>query len=105
MDPKRGSGKRLIDIGRRRNTTRGETYPRAKKAKTPPKANQPAPQQINKYRIENCKIKVSLFPEPAQNRRMTAWEFEQELQEARIWGRRPRSFIFDKLSILNASCF
>lgn len=30
-----------------------------------------------------------------KNRRFTPKEFEQELQEAKIWCRRPRSYIFD----------
>lgn len=33
---------------------------------------------------------------PKNNRRMNPWEFEQELQEAKIWGRMPRTHIFDK---------
>lgn len=37
-----------------------------------------------------------MFGQPyTKNRRFTAKEFEQELQEARIWHRRPRTFIFD----------
>lgn len=31
-----------------------------------------------------------------KNRRFNAKEFEQELQEAKIWRRRPRLYIFDK---------
>lgn len=31
-----------------------------------------------------------------KNRRFTPREFEQELQESKIWGRRPRTYIFDK---------
>lgn len=31
-----------------------------------------------------------------KNRRFTSKEFEQELQEAKIWHRRPRTYIFDK---------
>lgn len=27
---------------------------------------------------------------------MTPWEFEQELQESKIWGHRPRQFIRDR---------
>ncbi len=34
--------------------------------------------------------------EPPKNRRMTAWEREQEIQEAVLWGRTPRWFILDK---------
>lgn len=30
-----------------------------------------------------------------KNRRFTPKEFEQELQEAKIWGRRPRTYIYD----------
>lgn len=30
-----------------------------------------------------------------KNRRFTSKEFEQELQEAKIWKRRPRTYIFD----------
>lgn len=30
-----------------------------------------------------------------KNRRFTSKEFEQELQEAKIWHRRPRTYIFD----------
>lgn len=31
-----------------------------------------------------------------KNRRFTPKEFEQELEDARIWHRRPRQYIFDK---------
>lgn len=27
---------------------------------------------------------------------MTTWEYEQELEDAKIWHRVPRSYIFDK---------
>lgn len=37
-----------------------------------------------------------MFDKQPVNRRMTNWEFEQELQDAKIWGRMPRRFIFDK---------
>lgn len=37
-----------------------------------------------------------MFEKQPVNRRMNAWEFEQELQEAKIWGRMPRTHIFDK---------
>lgn len=30
-----------------------------------------------------------------KNRRFTSKEFEQELQESKIWKRRPRQYIFD----------
>lgn len=44
-----------------------------------------------------CTLNVSMFPdEPPKNRRMTPWEYEQEIQEAIIWCRAPRDFIFDK---------
>lgn len=35
-------------------------------------------------------------PEPPKNRRMTKWEYEQELEDSKIWCRVPRSFIHDK---------
>lgn len=31
-----------------------------------------------------------------KNRRFTSKEFEQELEDAKIWRRRPRHYIFDK---------
>lgn len=37
-----------------------------------------------------------MFGTEPQNRRMTSKEFAEELEEAKIWGRRPRCFIFDK---------
>lgn len=38
-----------------------------------------------------------MFDEPKQkNRRMNAKEFEQELQESKIWGHIPRKYILDR---------
>lgn len=38
-----------------------------------------------------------MFGEPyKKNRRFTPKEFEQELEDSRIWRRRPRHYIFDK---------
>lgn len=37
-----------------------------------------------------------MFHTEPVNRRMNAWEFEQELADAKIWGRMPRTFLFDK---------
>lgn len=37
-----------------------------------------------------------MFPTEPQNRRMTPWEYEQELEDAKIWCRNPRTFIKDK---------
>jgi len=38
-----------------------------------------------------------MFGQPyKKNRRFTPKEYEQELQEAKIWKRRPRQYIFDK---------
>ncbi len=91
------SDTRNIGHGRRRNNDGGTTPQRAKKAKTPPKANQPTPPQTNNIRIRAGKIKVQLFPsDQPVNRRMTLWEREQDLEDSKIWGRTPRSFIFDK---------
>lgn len=42
-------------------------------------------------------FKVNLFePYEKPNRRMTAKEFADELVDAAIWKRRPRTHIFDK---------
>ncbi len=43
-----------------------------------------------------CKNKVTLFDEPKRNRRFTPAEYEQEVEEAKIWRRVPRSFILDR---------
>lgn len=37
-----------------------------------------------------------MFQTEPVNRRMNAWEFEQELADAKAWGRMPRTHIFDK---------
>lgn len=37
-----------------------------------------------------------MFGDPSPNRRMTPKEFEDELQESRIWGHIPRTYIKDK---------
>lgn len=42
------------------------------------------------------KQKVNLFGDPTPNRRLTPKEFEEELQESKIWGHRPRLYIKDK---------
>lgn len=42
------------------------------------------------------KCNVTLFPTTPVNRRMNAWEYEQELQESKIWGHYPRQYILDK---------
>ncbi len=36
-----------------------------------------------------------MFADPPKNRRMTPWEEEQEREDAKIWKRPRRSFIFD----------
>lgn len=35
-------------------------------------------------------------PEPTKNRRMNVWEYEQELEDAKIWCRVPRTHIKDR---------
>lgn len=42
------------------------------------------------------KIKVKLFDSPKKNRRMTPKEYENELEDSKIWRRVPRTHIFDK---------
>lgn len=37
-----------------------------------------------------------MFHTEPQNRRMTKWEYEQELADAKLWGRVPRNYIFDR---------
>lgn len=37
-----------------------------------------------------------MWGDPTPNRRMNSREFAEELQEAAIWGHRPRTFIKDK---------
>jgi len=37
-----------------------------------------------------------MFEKDVKNRRMNPWEFAQELEDAKIWGRMPRTHIFDK---------
>lgn len=37
-----------------------------------------------------------MFDTPTPNRRMTLWEREQELEDAIIWHRVPRTYIKDK---------
>ncbi len=37
-----------------------------------------------------------MFAEEPKNRRRNAWEWEQEVQEAILWGRQPRPYLFDK---------
>ncbi len=37
-----------------------------------------------------------MFQQETKNRRMTPWELQEEKQEAAIWGRPQRYFIFDK---------
>lgn len=85
-----------LNLGRRTNNIDGgeNTVP-AKKAKTPPKAPQQTTPPTNNIRIKKCSVKVQLFPTPPVNRRMTPWEYEQELEDAKIWHRVPRDFIFD----------
>lgn len=80
--------------GRRRNTITDPAPQAAKKTKSPQKQNQ-TPPPAPKYIIKNTVTKVKLFPSPKKNRRMTPEEFEQELIDAKAWGRVPRSYIFD----------
>ncbi len=37
-----------------------------------------------------------MFGDPTPNRRLTPKEFEQELEDSKIWGHRPRTFLKDK---------
>ncbi len=37
-----------------------------------------------------------MFDTPTPNRRMTKWEYENELEDAAIWDRYPRQYIKDK---------
>lgn len=37
-----------------------------------------------------------MFHTEPVNRRMTKWEYEQELADAKFWGRVPRNYIFDR---------
>lgn len=47
--------------------------------------------------MKMCTLNVSMFPdEPPKNRRMNKWEYEQELQDSKIWCRAPRDYILDK---------
>lgn len=43
-----------------------------------------------------CIQTVSLFEKPKPNRRLTRWEEEQEKEDAAIWRRPRKYFIFDK---------
>lgn len=48
------------------------------------------------FNIKKCIVKQLLFEKPPVNRRMTAKEFADELEDAKIWHRHPRTHIFDK---------
>lgn len=38
-----------------------------------------------------------MFPDmPTPNRRLTTWELQQEIEDAKIWCRVPRSYIHDR---------
>lgn len=41
------------------------------------------------------KQKVTLFPEPQRNRRLTSKEYEEELLCSKIWGHKPRTYLLD----------
>nr|UHS18334.1 MAG: hypothetical protein [Betatorquevirus sp.] len=63
----------------------------ARAPKTPQAATPPAPKKI-----KICAPTINLFGDcKPKNRRFTPKEYEQELQEAKIWDRPPRQFIFD----------
>ncbi len=47
-------------------------------------------------RIKKMKCNINLFGNEQKNRRMNKWEYEQELQESKIWGHYPRTHILDK---------
>lgn len=46
--------------------------------------------------MTKCIQQQFLFPPEPKNRRMTPKEFEEELQDAKIWKRVPRTHILDK---------
>lgn len=59
----------------------------------PAQAAQTPTQAIN---LKIIKLKTNIFGETVQkNRRFTSKEFQEELEDARIWKRRPRTFIRD----------
>ncbi|AXQ66411.1 MAG: hypothetical protein [Anelloviridae sp.] len=83
-------------LGRRRNTDRDTTHPPAKKTTQAQTQDQRPPQQNNTFTITKCVFNVKLFPDDKKpNRRMTAKEYAEELQDAKIWHRVPRDYIFD----------
>nr|UHS18314.1 MAG: hypothetical protein [Betatorquevirus sp.] len=85
-----------IGHGRRGNTTRGNQATQ-KRAAPPPTPNQQAPQPTSSIKIHKCTFNVKLFDDdPPKNRRMTAWEFKEELEDAAFWHRAPRMFIKDR---------
>lgn len=46
--------------------------------------------------LKIIKLKTTIFGDPVKpNRRFNSREFAEELQDARIWKRRPRTFIRD----------
>ncbi|AXQ65792.1 MAG: hypothetical protein [Anelloviridae sp.] len=93
----RSTDTRIVGHGNTRSTARDTDPPAAKRAKTPQKANPAAPQPTSHFRIKQCTFKVKLFPDPQpKNRRMTTWEYEQELEDAKCWLRVPRTHILDK---------
>ncbi len=59
----------------------------------PVQATQAPTQAIN---LKIIKLKTNIFGEPVQlNRRFTSKEFQEELEDAKIWKRRPRHYIRD----------
>lgn len=94
--PTKKRNTRDIILGRRGNIDPGPAQQAAKKAKTPPTQNQPPPQPVSKYTIKTSEIRVELFPTQKPNRRLTPKEYEEEVADAIIWKRVPRTHLYDK---------
>lgn len=70
--------------------------PAAKRPATPPAKHPETNQNHTTIKIIKSKIKVSLFPEPTKNRRLTPREQQWEKEDAKIWQRPERQFLLDK---------
>ena len=92
-------GSSICDIGgglreRRRNITIPAAPAPARQTATNQAQNNENSQKNTTIRIKTGPVKIQLFPQ-IKNRRMTLWEEEQEKEDARIWKRPRRAFIFD----------
>ena len=93
--PNTNEQKRRRDgIGKRANAT---TQTAQRTQTQPPTTQTPAQATNQKTKIRIIELKTTMFGDKKQkpNRRFTPWEFQEELEISKLFGRPPRTYFYD----------